>query len=40
LKPGCVVVVETARDEAPPELGELLDQRRHGAALMSIYRLG
>lgn len=40
LKPGCVVVAETARDEEPPELGELLDQRRHGAALMSIFRLG
>ncbi len=40
LKPGCVVVTETARDEEPPELGEMLDQRRHGAALMSIFRLG
>ena len=40
LKPGCVVVTETARDEEPPALGEMLDQRRHGAALMSIFRLG
>lgn len=40
LKPGAVVVAETARDEDPPDLGELLDQRRHGAALMSIFRLG
>lgn len=39
LKPGAVLVAETARDEAPPDLGELLDQRRHGAALMSIFRL-
>ncbi len=40
LKPGAIVVAETARDEAPPDLGELLDQRRHGAALMSVFRLG
>ncbi len=40
LKPGCVVVTETARDEEPPAIGEVLDQRRHGAALMTIYRLG
>lgn len=39
LKPGAVVVAETARDEDTPELGELLDQRRHGAALVSVFRL-
>ena len=40
LKPGAVIVIETARDEETPDLGELLDQRRHGAAMISIYRLG
>ncbi len=35
-----VVVLETGRDEDIPELGEMLAQRSHGAALLSIFRVG
>lgn len=39
LAAGTTLVVETARAEDPPELGELLDARSHGAARITVFRL-
>jgi 16S rRNA (guanine966-N2)-methyltransferase len=40
LAPGCVLVAETGRAEPLPELGELLAERSHGAARISLWRMG
>ena len=40
LRAGTILVSETGRDETAPDLGEILDQRRHGAAMMTVFRLG
>ena len=40
LAPGAVMVVETARDEPLPAIGELLAERAHGAARLSVWRVG
>jgi 16S rRNA (guanine966-N2)-methyltransferase len=39
LAPGSVVVLETGRAETPPELGLMLANAEHGAALITIWRL-
>jgi 16S rRNA (guanine966-N2)-methyltransferase len=38
IAPDAVLVAETGRDEALPELGILLAERPHGAARLSIWR--
>jgi 16S rRNA (guanine966-N2)-methyltransferase len=38
IAPDAVVVVETGRDEALPELGALLAERTHGAARLSVFK--
>jgi 16S rRNA (guanine966-N2)-methyltransferase len=38
VAPGALVVVETGRDEALPDLGTLLAERAHGAARVQIHR--
>ena len=41
LAPSCLLVVETAHDEAlPPLPGEILDERRDGPARISVLRVG
>ncbi len=40
IAPGTLVVAETGRAEAPPVLGELLAEREHGAARVSVWRVG
>ncbi len=35
---GALVVGEIGRDEAPPDVGTLLDERRHGAARVCVWR--
>jgi 16S rRNA (guanine966-N2)-methyltransferase len=39
IAPGSVVVVEMGRDEPLPALGLLLDERAHGAARVSVWRV-
>jgi 16S rRNA (guanine966-N2)-methyltransferase len=39
LGPGTILVAETARAEDPPDLGEHLAERTHGAARISFFRL-
>lgn len=39
IAPGALVVAETRRDEALPELGDVLAERVHGAARLSVLRL-
>ncbi len=36
---GTLVVGEVGRDEAPPAVGTLLDERRHGAARVCVWRV-
>jgi 16S rRNA (guanine966-N2)-methyltransferase len=36
---GALVVGEVGRDEAVPEVGTLLDERRHGAARVCVWRM-
>ncbi|HVC60198.1 MAG TPA: 16S rRNA (guanine(966)-N(2))-methyltransferase RsmD [Acetobacteraceae bacterium] len=38
IAPGALVAAETGRDEELPELGELLAERAHGAARLSIWQ--
>jgi 16S rRNA (guanine966-N2)-methyltransferase len=38
IAPGALLVVETGRDEALPELGTLLAERTHGATRLSVWR--
>jgi 16S rRNA (guanine966-N2)-methyltransferase len=38
VAPGALLVAETGRDEAVPDLGELLSERTHGAARISVWR--
>jgi 16S rRNA (guanine966-N2)-methyltransferase len=40
IAPGAVLVLEIGRDEALPELGELLAERAHGAARVTVWRAG
>ena len=40
IAPGTLVVAETGREETPPALGELLAERAHGAARISVWRFG
>ncbi len=37
---GTVVVAETGREEVPPMVGALLAERTHGAARVSVWRVG
>jgi 16S rRNA (guanine966-N2)-methyltransferase len=39
VAPGAVVVGEYGAGEEPPELGEVLATRRHGAAKISVWRV-
>jgi len=38
IAPGALVVAETGRDEALPDLGALLAERVHGAARVTVWR--
>lgn len=38
IAPGALIVAEIGRDEAMPELGDLLAERAHGAARLTIWR--
>ena len=38
IAPGAIIVLEIGRDELMPELGELLAERTHGAARVTIWR--
>ncbi len=38
IGPRALVIAETARDEAAPLIAELLDERKYGAARISVWR--